>query len=93
MRAFRWIIITGAVVIVLALAAIAIGAVWLNTYIHSDAFKVEVQARAAQSLGGTVQIDKIDFDIFNGVKLQGLVAQIDPSHDGGRALCRSRSPA
>lgn len=84
MRALRWIIIVGTVIFVLALVAIAAGAAWLNTYIHSDAFKAEVETRVGQSVGGVVKIDKVDFDIFNGVKLQGLVTQIDPSHAGGQ---------
>jgi hypothetical protein len=84
MRALRWIIISGTVIFVLALVAIAASAAWLNTYIHSDAFKAEVESRAGQSLGGVVKIEKVDFDIFNGVKLQGLVTQIDPAHAGGQ---------
>jgi hypothetical protein len=84
MRAFRWIIISVAVVVGLAVLAIAGGAVWLNTFIHSEAFKHEIEARAGQSLGGTVQIQTVDFNIFEGVKLQGLVTQIDPGHAGGQ---------
>ena len=84
MRAFRWIIISGAVVVVLAVLAIAAGAVWLNTFIHSESFRHEVEARAGQSLGGAVQVQSVDFNIFQGVKLQGLVTQIDPSHVGGQ---------
>jgi uncharacterized protein involved in outer membrane biogenesis len=84
MGSFRWIVITGAVVVGVVVLAIAIGALWLNTFIHSDAFKAEVESRASQTLGGPVQIQSIDFDIFHGVKLQGLVTQIDPSHAGGQ---------
>jgi len=88
MRSFRWLIISGAVIIGLAVVAIAFGALWLNTYIHSDAFKTEVESRAAQTLGGPVQVQSIDFDIFHGVKLQGLVTQIDPSHAGGQGALK-----
>jgi len=88
MRFFRWMIIAGAVVAGLAVLAIAIGALWLNTFIHSEAFKAEVESRASQSLGGPVQIQSIDFDIFHGVKLQGLVTQIDPSHAGGQGALK-----
>jgi len=88
MRSFRWLIITGAVVVGLAVLAIAIGALWLNTFIHSEAFKTEVQSRASQSLGGPVEIQSIDFDIFHGVKLQGLATQIDPSHSGGQGALK-----
>jgi len=86
MRSLRWILGGVAVVVVLVVLAIAVGAAWLNTYIHSDAFKAEVESRAARSLGGTVQIGKVDFDIFTGVKLQGLVTQVDAAHGGQGAL-------
>ncbi len=88
MRSFRWLIITVAVVVGLAVLAIAVGALWLNSFIHSDAFKVEVASRASQVVGGPVQIQSIDFDIFRGVKLQGLVTQIDPSHSGGQGALK-----
>jgi len=84
MRALRWILGSVAVVVVLAVLAIAIGAAWLNTYIHSDAFKAEVESRAAKSIGGSVQIGQVDFNIFSGVKLQGLVTQVDPAHANGQ---------
>ena len=81
-------IITGAVVVGVVILAIAVGAFWLNTFIHSPAFKTEVESRASQTLGGPVQIQSIDFDIFHGVKLQGLVTQIDPSHAGGQGALK-----
>ena len=88
MRSFRWIIITGAVLVGLAVVAIAFGALWLNTFIQSDAFKTEVESRASQSVGAPVQLQSISFNIFQGVKLQGLVTQIDPSHAGGQGALK-----
>jgi uncharacterized protein involved in outer membrane biogenesis len=88
MRSFRWIIVTVAVVLGLAVLAIAIGALWLNTFIHSPAFKTEVESRASQTLGGPVQIQAVDFDVFRGIQLQGLVTQIDPSHAGGQGALK-----
>jgi uncharacterized protein involved in outer membrane biogenesis len=88
MRSFRWIIITGVAIVGLVVVAIAFGALWLNTFIHSEAFKTEVESRASQSLGGPVQVQSIDFDIFHGVKLQGLVTQIDPSHAVGQGALK-----
>src|SRR5271154_6215832 len=88
MRAIRGVIIIGAIIAGLIVLAIAIATLWLNTYIHSDAFKLEVENRAAQSLGGPVQIQSIAFDVLRGVKLQGLVAQIDPSHSGGQGVLK-----
>ena len=90
MRAYRWLIMTGAAVIGLAVLAIAAGALWLNSFIHSDAFKVEVESRAAQTVGGPVQIQSIEFDVFHGVKLLGFATQIDPSHAGGQGALKVR---
>src|SRR5471032_671584 len=84
MRSFRWIIVGGAVVVGLAVLAIAIGALWLNTFIHSPAFKTEVERSASQTLGGVVTVQSIDFDILHGVKLEGLEAQFDGSHSNGQ---------
>jgi uncharacterized protein involved in outer membrane biogenesis len=88
MRSFRWLIVTGAVILGVLIIAIALGALWLNTFVHSGAFKAEVESRASQTLGGPVQVQSIDFDIFHGVKLQGLVTQIDPSHAGGQGALK-----
>jgi uncharacterized protein involved in outer membrane biogenesis len=35
-----------------------------------------------------VQIQSIDFDFFHGLKLQGLVSQIDPSHASGQGALK-----
>ncbi len=88
MRSFRWLILSGAVIVGVAVLAIAIGALWLNTFIHSPAFKTEVESRASQSVGGPVAVQAIDFDVFHGLKLQGLVTQIDPSHAGGQGALK-----
>ncbi len=88
MRSFRWLIITGAVIIGVAVVAIAVGALWLNSFIHSAAFKDDVQQRAAQTLGGPVTIEAIDFDVLHGVKLRGLVTQIDANHTGGQGALK-----
>jgi uncharacterized protein involved in outer membrane biogenesis len=88
MRAFRVLIIAGGILLGLFILAIAIGTLWLNTYIRSAAFKAEVESDASQALGGTVQVQSIDFDIFHGVKLQGLVAQVDASHSDGQGALK-----
>ena len=76
--------------VMLLFLAIAIGPIWLNTFIHSEAFKREVETRAGQSLGGTVQIDSIDFSLFSGVKLHGLVTQMDAAHADGQGAVAAR---
>jgi hypothetical protein len=89
MRSYRGLVITLAVIIGLTALAIAIGAIWLNSFIHSPGFKDEVQSRASQSLGGTVQVDSVDFDILHGIKLSGFVTQIDASHVGGQGALKA----
>jgi uncharacterized protein involved in outer membrane biogenesis len=88
MRSFRWLFITGAVVIGLAVVAIAVGAIWLKSFIHSPAFKDEVETRASQSVGGPVQVEAVDFDVFHGIKLKGFVTQLDAAHDGGQGALK-----
>ena len=87
-KSMRKIIIAAAVILVVAVLAIAAGTFLLNTYIHSTAFKTEVESRAAQAVGGPVTVSDVDFNVFQGVRLQGLVTQIDPSHDGGQGALK-----
>ena len=88
MRSYRWLIIAGAVVIGVAAIAIAVAAIGLNSFIHSPGFKTEVESRASASIGGPVQIETIDFDVLHGVKLKGLVTQIDSNHTGGQGALK-----
>jgi uncharacterized protein involved in outer membrane biogenesis len=88
MRSYRWLIITGALVIGVAALAIAVGAIWLNSFIHSPGFRTEVESRASQSLGAPVQIEAVDFDVFHGIKLKGVVTQLDPNHSGGQGAVK-----
>lgn len=90
MKAWRWMLVPVGILVLLLFLAIAIGPIWLNTFIHSEAFKQEVEARAGQSLGGTVQIDSIDFSILSGVKLHGLVTQMDAAHANGQGAIAAR---
>jgi uncharacterized protein involved in outer membrane biogenesis len=90
MRAFRWIIIAVGVVAILLALVIVAGSAWLNTFVHTDAFRQEVETRAGQTLGGTVQIQSIDVGLFSGLKLKGLVVQIDASHSGGQGALSAK---
>ena len=90
MKALQWLLVVVGVLGMLLCLAIAVGPVWLNTFIHTAAFRSEVQQRASQSIGGTVQIDSIDFSLWSGVKLHGLVTQIDPSRVNGQGALVAR---
>ena len=56
---------------------LTIGSVWLNSFIHSEAFRREVEARASQTVGGPVEIRQIDFSIWSGVELTGVATKLD----------------
>jgi uncharacterized protein involved in outer membrane biogenesis len=84
MRSFRWLFISGGIVVVLLVLAIAIGAAWLNTFIHSDSFRHEVETRAGDTLGGPVKIDAIDLDVFGRISLRGVSTQVDSSRVNGQ---------
>ncbi len=88
MRSYRGLMVAVTVVLGVAAIAIAIGAIWLNSFIHSPGFKDEIESRASQSLGGPVQIDAVDFDVLHGIKLRGFATQIDPGHDGGQGVVK-----
>ncbi len=90
MRALRWILGLGVIVVVIAALAIAVAGLWLNTYLHSSDFKQEVEARAGQSLGGSVRIGQVDFDLWHGVKLQGIVYQLEPGHVSGPGTVQAK---
>ena len=83
MRVFRWLLIVVGLVAVLIALGITLGGIWLNTFIHSADFRHEVEARATQTVGGPVQIREINFDFLRGVKLRGVVTQMDAAHLGG----------
>ena len=68
----------------LLVLAIAIGAAWLNTFIHSEAFRHEVETRAGDTLGGPVTIEGIDLDVFGRISLHGVTTQVDASHVNGQ---------
>lgn len=77
MRSFRWLFIVVGVVVVLALVALIPGTIWLNSFIHSDAFRQQVETKAGAAVGGKVEIKQIDLSIFSGVKLSGLATKLN----------------
>lgn len=80
MRKLRWLFIAAGIAVVLAAIGLGLGALWLNSFIHSDAFRHEVEARASQASGGAVEIKQIEFSVWSGVKLNGLATKLVSSH-------------
>jgi len=77
MRSFRWLILVAGIVVFLALVALGPGTMWLNSFIHSDAFRHEVETKASTAANGQVEIKQINFSIWSGVKLDGLAVKLD----------------
>ena len=69
--------------------AVGPGTVWLNSFIHSDAFRHEVETQAGQTLGGSLEIKQIDFSIWSGITLSGLAAKLNP--DQGTVVAQVES--
>src|SRR6187402_2329462 len=67
---------TGILVLLVAIGLIG-GSLWLNSFIHSDAFRHDVEARVGETLGATIEIKQIDFSILKGVELKGLGTKME----------------
>ena len=77
MRPLHWLILVAGVLVFLFLVALGPGTMWLNSFIHSDAFRHEVETKASAAAGGPVEIKQIDFSIWSGVKLDGLAVKLN----------------
>jgi len=77
---FRRLLIGSGILIALLIVGVIIGTIWLNSFIHSDSFRHEVEARASQTLGGPVEIKQIDLGFLGAVKLEGLGAKLATEH-------------
>jgi len=73
----RWILIPSVVIGVLILFALGPGSIWLNSFVHSDAFRHEVETKISATAGGPVQIKQIDAGIFIGVRLSGVAGKLN----------------
>jgi len=73
---FRRLLIGSGIALALLFVGFVIGTVWLNSFIHSNSFRHEVEVRASQTLGGPVEIKQIDLGLLGGVKLEGMTAQL-----------------
>jgi uncharacterized protein involved in outer membrane biogenesis len=50
---------------------------WVNTFIRTDTFRHEIEAKASTAANGTVQISQISFSFLHGVRLGGLTSKIE----------------
>jgi uncharacterized protein involved in outer membrane biogenesis len=68
-----------AVGILVNLVIVLLGPVttWINTFIQSDAFRHQIEAKASTAAGGTVEISRIGFSFLHGVQLGGVTSKIE----------------
>jgi uncharacterized protein involved in outer membrane biogenesis len=80
MRLFRGVCIGLGIVGLLAVIGLVAGAISLHVFLHSDGFRHELETRASQALGGTVDIKQIDWNAWDGVKVNGMATKLVSSH-------------
>lgn len=74
MPRWLWIPLVVLAVVVMFLAGPATE--WINSLVHTDAFRHEIEARAGAAAGGKVEIQDIEFSLWRGVQLRGLVTKL-----------------
>ena len=73
----RRVILIGLGLVVLLLVAVGGGgALWLKSFIHSDAFRHDLEKRAGDQLHGTVEIQQIDWNSWTALQLDGLATKL-----------------
>jgi hypothetical protein len=73
----RWVLIPLIIIGALLMLAMGPGAIWLDSFVHSDAFRHEVESKIGQTAGGTVEIKQIDAGLFIGVRLRGFATKVN----------------
>jgi len=73
----RLVLIPLVVIGVLFLIAVGPGSIWLNSFVHSDAFRHEVETKISATAGGPVEIKQIDAGIIIGVRLGGVAGKLN----------------
>jgi uncharacterized protein involved in outer membrane biogenesis len=68
-----------AVGLVINLLIVLLGPVttWVNTFIQTDAFRHQIEAKASTAAGGKVEISQIRFSFIHGVQLRGVTSKIE----------------
>jgi uncharacterized protein involved in outer membrane biogenesis len=72
----RWIWIPFVVLALIIMFLSGPGTEWINSLVHTDTFRHEIESRASAAAGGPVEIQEIDFNLWRGVQLRGLVTKL-----------------
>jgi uncharacterized protein involved in outer membrane biogenesis len=76
-RGLFWSLIVAGVLVNVVLLLLGPGTMWINSFVHSDAFRHEVETKAGDAAHGTVTIKRIDFSFWSGIELNGLATKIE----------------
>jgi uncharacterized protein involved in outer membrane biogenesis len=76
-RGLLWSLVIAGVLINVVLLLLGPGTMWINSFVHSDAFRHEVETKAGEAAHGTVTIKRIDFSFWSGIELNGLATKIE----------------
>jgi len=72
----RWIWIPFVILALVIMFLSGPGTEWINSLVHTDAFRHEIESRASAAAGGPVEIQEINFNLWRGVQLRGLVTKL-----------------
>ena len=72
----RWLWIPFVILALVIMFLSGPGTEWINSLVHTDAFRHEIESRASAAAGGPVEIQEIDFNLWRGVQLRGLVTKL-----------------
>ncbi len=72
----RWFWIPLVVLAVVLMFLAGPGTEWINSLVHTDSFRHEIEARAGAAAGGKVEIQDIEFSLWRGIQLRGLVTKL-----------------
>lgn len=92
MRMVRYLAVIPAFLALVGALSIAGATFWLNSFIHSEAFRHEVEARVSAWSGRPVEVRRIGWDLVRGMRLEGLKLNVDAAMVGGVGLLRVTVP-
>ena len=72
----RWFWIPLVVLGVVVMFLLGPATEWINSLVHTDAFRHDIEARAGAAAGGKIEIQDIEFNLWRGVQLRGLVTKL-----------------
>ena len=72
-----WTLIAAGMLLNLVILGLGPVTSWVNSFIQTDTFRHEIEAKASTAAGGTVAVNGISFSFLSGVKLNGLTSKLE----------------